>query len=180
MESSFCLADAEKTFKDYGCKHFYMAKEDSNLYLKYSALNIPKEQEMIWATESYEKLASLLIDRTTVPAELWSMYSRAIDLVETSKLLQMLENLSEISLKILEKVPASNCIICAESILGRKDVSYKEGVIFLSLKEYGVQLANNFLELAGRYIQRHDNGHSERSVQALKRVEEIRSVMGLN
>ena len=177
MESSFSLVDAEKAFKDYGCKHFYMAREDSDLYLTYTALNISKELETIWATESYTKLAYLLIDSTTAPAELWSMHASATDLIETNKLLKLLQNLFEISFQILEKVPASDCIICAENILGRQDVSYKQGVIFLSLKQQGAELASNFLELAGRYIQRYDQGHSERCREALRRTEAIAAMV---
>jgi hypothetical protein len=177
MENSFDLVDAEKAFKNYKCMHFYMDREEPDVYLKYQALNISKEQEKIWASESYMELTNLLINVNTAPSELWWRHSTSVHLVETHRLLQMLEDLSQISLKILSTVPAGDCIMCAESILGHSDITYKQGVIFLSLQEHGVGLANNFLELADRYVQKHDEGCSTRSKRSLQRAEIIRSML---
>lgn len=177
MEIIFSIIDAEKAFKNYGCKHFYMVKEDPNLYSKYRNLNISEEQEIRWACESYSEWVKRLADHTISPDKLWGMHSRATDLAEYINSLATLRSLFDVSLQILEKVPESDCIMCAENILERRDISYKGGVIFQSVKLNEPELAISFLELAGRFISRYDKRNLKRSEQATMRAEIIESMI---
>ncbi|HEY4318806.1 MAG TPA: hypothetical protein VGN04_14495 [Herbaspirillum sp.] len=177
MENIFSVIDAEKAFKNYGCKHFYMYREDPDLYSKYENLNISKAQEIRWACETYSEWVKRLADDTISPDELWGMHSRATDLVEYINSLVSLRSLFDMSFQILEKVPESDCIMCAENILGRRDVSCKGGVIFQSVNLHEPDLAILFLELAGRFISRYEKRNLERSEQATKRAKIIESMI---
>ena len=173
MNKEFSLIDAEKVFKDYGCSHFYLSRETPDLYTHYKNLDISADQERRWAEESCDEWIKRLADDTTSRNELWGMHSRATHLAEYIKSLTTFNNLYEASRQILEKVPESDCIMCAENIMGRKDVAHKEGIVFQCILLGEPKLATSFLKLVGKFLNRHNQHDTPRSQQAATRAKII-------
>jgi hypothetical protein len=177
MKSEFSLVDAEKAYKYYSCSHFFMCREDPELYANYKSLEIPRRQEIQWETESFHLLLGQLRDEFTPRASLWILHSNAAKLAESIKDCAVLQALYEVSVRILAEVPEADCIMCAESILARNDVSVRSSVIFLSFALNEAALGLGFLKLARDFANRYGRQDSERCEQALKRAETISAML---
>jgi hypothetical protein len=177
MKSEFSLVDAEKAYKHYGCSHFFMYREDPELYANYKSLAIPRQQEIQWATESFHRLLGELSDELTPRARLWLLHSSATTLAESIKDRAVLQALYEVSVRILAEVPGDDCIMCAENILARNDVSAKSSVVFLSFALNEAALGSGFLKLAGHFASRYGRQYSERYEQLRKRAETISAML---
>ena len=178
MNELFTLIDAEKAFKAYGCTHFHMSRDEPELYSKYRNLNISKECEWQWTKESFVELCKQQSNNLSPDKDLWWQNSRATELAEYLHNKEILSTLYESSLKILDRVPPKDAIMCAESILDRREVSAKRGVIFLSLKFGEVNLANQFLELAVNFLKKYDNSDQKRKEGAVQRAKVIKPMLG--
>jgi hypothetical protein len=177
MNSEFSLVDAEKAYKHYGCSHFFMYREDPELYANYKSLWIPRKLEIQWETESFHLLLGEMMDELTPRARLWVLHSSATTLAESIKDHAVLQALYEASVRILAEVPEDDCIMCAENILARNDVSARSSVIFLSFELNEGALGLGFLKLARDFANRYGRQYSERYEQALKRAETIGAML---
>lgn len=177
MKSEFSLVDAEKAYKYYGCSHFFMCREDPELYENYKSLAIPRKQETQWETESFHLLLGELTNELTPRASLWILHSNATKLAESIKNRAVLQALYEVSVRILAEVPEDDCIMCAENILARNDVSVRSSVIFLSFELNEGALGLGFLKLARDFANRYGRQDRARYEQALERAETIGAML---
>ena len=177
MKNEFALVDAEKAYKHYGCSHFFMYREDPELYENYKSLAIPRKQEIQWETESFHLLLGELRDELTPKTRLWMLHSNATKLAESIKDHAVLQALYEVSVRILAEVPGDDCIMCAENILARNDVSARSSVIFLAFAVNESALGLGFLKLARDFAKRYGRQYGERYEQVLERAETIGAML---
>ena len=177
MRCNLSFSDAQFLFKNFGCSHFHMYREDPELYSNYKDLSISSQQELQWTEESFLELINQLLDDATPKKEQWVIHSRATNLAESIKSKKALQQLLQVSLHMLEHVPERDCIMCAENILERRDISLKGGVIFISIQLLEPALARNFLDLACLFIKKYGSHDLRRSNAAKKRAEVIQSMI---
>ena len=171
------MEDAENLFKSYGCTHFHLHREVPDLHEKYVELDISKEQEKKWTRESFYDLIDSLKATTTDPENLWWLHSRATTLAEYLKENEVLEAIDQISFELLKRLPNSDAIMCAESILDSRDISQKCSVIFISESLGMPELAASLVNRAECFIEHYKNTDESRASKALERLEKTKSML---
>jgi len=177
MSSELSLEDAGELFKAYGCTHFHMARDEPELYSKYKKLKVTDAQETLWTEESFFEICNQLIDCTDSPGCLWLLHSSATTLAEYLESEYALRKLYQTTIVIIDLVPIEDSIMCAESILDRRDLSTRCGIIFLSLDLGLYDLSIKFIQLADMFIARFGETNPKRSSQAIDRSKQISSIL---
>jgi hypothetical protein len=177
MSGDFSLLDAQKAYKGFGCSHYFMCREDPDLYARYRALGVSREQEIQWSEEALQEDIEGLMDPATPADRLWSMHSNATRLAENVNSIGALRSLYLTSQAILESVPENDSILCAESILARNDVGCRSGPVFMSSAMGEPALASAFLDLARKFANRYSRRDVERYASAIRRAETIASMI---
>ncbi len=136
-----------------GCSHFHMSREDISKYDAYTALEISKEQELEWRAESIDQLRSNLFPCSVNSKNLWAIHSRMADMVIDQKTLASLRIMIESTEAIEDRLSPQEKVIVSETINGRSDFRYKDGLIFLSLKLNDRDIAIRFADASLRLGQ---------------------------
>lgn len=118
------IKEAKDIYKRNNCSLFVMAREDLDNYKLYKSLNIEKNLEMKWKGEVIEELVDLLRETGE-----YIIFNRLYDLAEgfhdRERLKLMIESIENIR---IEDAESSLCV--AETIIGRKMLSVRSGMIF--------------------------------------------------
>lgn len=140
------IKEAKDLYIKYDCSLFAMAREEKSKYEKYKILEISNEEEEKWKQEQFLNLSEQI--KTTGDS---ITFNKMYNLSEKSK---SKENIG-IMEKVLKYIKYDNLEIkvsVSETILGRKDISVRSGLVFWSydLEEYDLArrlllFANNLL-----------------------------------
>ena len=130
------LEEAKEMYLKYDCSRFVMAREDQPFYEEYKNLNIPKEMQEKWRQELFDQLKDQLKIKGS-----YRLFNRLYNLAENGhrdnkeRLLALKEALAFIKYDNLQ----DNAII-SETIIGRKALSKRSGMIFWAydLGEYEI------------------------------------------
>ena len=130
------LEEAKEMFLKYDCSTFAMAREDQPFYEEYRKSNISKEMEEKWIQELFDHLKDQLKSKGSV-----MLFDRLYDLAKNGnrdnreRLLALKEALAFVKYDNLR----DNAII-SETIIGRKVLSVRSGMIFWAydLGEYEI------------------------------------------
>lgn len=127
------IEEAKKIYIKNGCSLFTMAREDADNYILYKKLNIDSTIENKWKKETMEALANCLKEKGD-----YTIYNRLYDLAiafhDKERLELMIKSIDKVS---VNNAKASLCI--AETIMGRKNLSARSGMIFWA---YDIGLIN--------------------------------------
>lgn len=139
------IEEAKEIYKKYHCSCFAMAREDLITYNKYQELCIDKELERQWRIEEIENLVSKL--KETGDSRI---FNRLYDLSESFHDAERLEMMiGSIDIVKINNAKTSLCI--AETIIGRKTLSVRSGMIFwaydIGRKKEAVALTKKALSL---------------------------------
>lgn len=167
------LEEAKTLYLKYNCSEFAMGREDWNKYNQFKALKIDDDILNQWKLErlnAYIEELEILGDLDTFGSiegifeniksvESLKLVKRAIDLVDCS------DDFSK--------------VFVAESMLGRKSVSVRDGFIFAAHDLNEIQEAEFFLKKAEELFDSVVNKeqYKERINKGLKRLEIMKKVM---
>ena len=147
------ISEAKDYYQSMGCSHFHMSRENFSKYDAYTALEISKEQELEWRSESIDQLRSELSPSAINPRDLWAIHSRMSDMVIDQKTLASLRIMIESTEAIEDRLSPQEKVIVSETINGRSDFKYKDGLIFLSLELNDRDIAKRFSDASLRLGQ---------------------------
>lgn len=167
------LEEAKTFYLKYNCSEFAMGREDWNKYNQFKALKIEENIRNQWKLErldAYIEDLEVLGDIDTFVCienifenmkciESLKLVKRAIDLVDYS------DDLSK--------------VFVAESLLGRKSVSARDGFIFAAHDLNEMRYAEFFLTKTGELLDAvvHKEQYKERVNKGLDRLEVIKKVV---
>lgn len=169
------IDEAEKFYKDYNCSLFSMAREDMINYTLYRNLDIDKALEMQWRTEVMDDLTVKL----KRDGEIY-VFNRLYDLTGGAhnyhNLMRLLDALRYTNIR---NITESLCL--AETIIGRKELSQRSGMIFwaydIGEKKETTNLSKLVLSLIDLKID--DMEIFERINRDLKKVRTINSMLNI-
>ena len=169
------LEEAKKIYKKNNCSLFVMAREDVDNYVLYEKLNIDGSIEQKWRMEVIEELVNLLEENGD-----GRIFNRLYDLSAGFHDKERLELMIKLIDKVrIEDVKTSLCI--AETIMGRKVLSARSGMIFwaydIGLTDEAVKLIQKVLSLIN--IQTDNEEDMTRVSGDRKKIKEIIHVLKL-
>jgi hypothetical protein len=148
------IDDAKRYFQYMGCSHFHMCREYPERYAEYGTLGIGDDIELQWTAEEIDRLIEQLTKSGTDSAELWWIHLRITDLIAELKLSQFLERLLDATTAIERSLPKMDALLVAETIVGRKHVEYRPGLIFQSYDAVQRSTAIGFADQVRRLTKR--------------------------
>lgn len=140
------IEEAKCLYIKYDCSLFAMAREEKNEYEKYKSLEISNEVEEKWKQEQflflYEQMK--ITGDSTLFNKMYSFLGKGMNREYIGIMEKVLKYIKYDTLDIKVSV--------AETILGRKDISVRSGLVFeaYDLKEY--DLARRFLVFANKIL----------------------------
>lgn len=174
--------DAKRYFQEMGCSHFHMCREWPARYDEYRRLGISKETELEWTVEECRAVIARLKSGELKPEELWTQHFHLATLVEGHKLWNLLEEVFEATLAIEVRLPSKGRVLVLETITGRSDIQFRDGLIFRSHDSGRAAQAAGFAEVAHRLAAgSFDCEEDQKRAQvALARVMQMERICGLS
>ncbi len=172
------LQEARELYLKSDCSYFEMCTRYYSDYIEYRQLELPKEQEDCWKNEKIQMLYKEI--RKTGDFRLFGrMYEIAREFRDYDNLRIMLEALK----RIKHPLKPRQRIIVVETILGRKSIKARSGLIYWAIdngqKASAILLMDQALELL--YITEKVDSDMEKSIRKQRRVcKNIISDLNLN
>lgn len=178
------LVEAEIFFKGFKCSQFSMARENLEQYEKYKALKIPKETEKEWRGDEFFKHLNIVeanIESNGELFEVWYNINNMCELVEDIKDINLIKLIYKLIVDLFERLSINNRIIIAETIIGRKNISCRSGLIFLSYDLNDKELSNSFFQLSLKLldVKAMNDEDSERLEQNKKKCVLIKKELNM-
>jgi len=141
------IQQAKEYFQSMGCSHFHMCREYPQRYEEYKQFKISKQIELEWITERFDEFYSSIIENKQ-DITLWSVHSIMDDLFVNLKTDIALKKLLEVTQHIRNVVPLNDRVLVSETINGRSDRRYRNGLIYLTYDLKTISAAKEFVELS--------------------------------
>lgn len=169
------IEEAQKVYKKNNCSLFVMAREDLDNYTLYKKLNINEALEQKWKAEVIEDLAESL--KKTGDSRVFNqLYDLSISFHDKERLEIMMELIDKLK---IEDIKTSLCI--AETIMGRKVLSIRSGMIFwaydIGERQYAIKLIQKVLFLVD--IKSDNETDIERICSNQNKIRQIINILGL-
>lgn len=170
------IEEARNIYKKNNCSLFVMAREDFDSYTLYKRLNIDKAVEQKWRKEMIADLADQL--KENGDSKIFNqLYDLSVSFFDEERLNLMMQSIDKIEIR---DVATSLCI--AETIMGRKALSVRSGMIFwaydIGAKESAITLVKKVLTFTN--IRTNDLEVEERARRDREKIKEIVNVLGLD
>lgn len=118
------ISEAKELYFKYDCSLFAIAREEKEAYENYRNLNVSNVIENGWKKELFIILAQQL--KTSGESELFNrMYNLSENQHDKENLIILRQALSDVVFKDFETIA---CV--SETVLGRKEVSLRSGMVF--------------------------------------------------
>lgn len=174
-DNNMTLEEAKEIYKKNNCSLFVMAREDMENYILYKNLNVDRVHELEWKIEKIEELVKALKESGDILI-FNRLYELAMDIHDQKRFLLMMKLIDDVR---VEDVTTSLCL--AETIMGRKILSVKSGMIFwaydLNLKNEVRILIRKVQFLIG--IQTSDEEEEVRISRDQRKIREIIAILGI-
>jgi len=175
-DNNMTLEEAKIVYKKNNCSLFVMAREDMENYTLYKKLNIDNALEQKWEIEVIDDLVKR-IEESGDSRIFNRLYDLSVGFHDKERLFLMIKLIDKVR---VEDATTSLCI--AETIMGRKLMSMRSGMIFwaydLGLKAETIMLIRKVLSLID--IQSDDKVDETRVIRDQKKIREIIDVLALN
>ena len=147
VKKKMSFNEAKELFFSSDCSTFIMARENLPEYKRYIELNIPKEMEQEWREvkilEYYMAFKNGSFKEPT-----WILIDKMSELVVYIKSAQSLEKIFETIKSAMNNLNDKERVIISETINGRKHISLRSGLIYLSFDIGEISLAKQFSSLS--------------------------------
>lgn len=170
------LEDAKKAFMKYDGSLFAMAREEKETYESYQLLNIPDEMADKWRQELFLDVWEQLKENGSS-----ALFHRMYHLSESRHDKENLFILRDALHKVNYQTPKENASI-AETVLGRKALSERSGMVFWAYDLDEHELAEELLQLVMELVAvpTSDEKIRERLERVRKKCDQIRAELKLS
>ena len=167
------LEEAKTLYQKYNCSEFAMGREDWNNYNQFKALKIDGDILNQWKLErlhAYLEDLEILGDLDT--------FACIQDIFENTKSIESLKLVKK-AIDLVDYSDDLSKVFVADSILGRKSVSARDGFIFAAHDLNEMQDAEFFVIKAGELFDSvvDKEQYKERIQKGLKRLEIMKKVV---
>lgn len=143
------IDEAKELFFRYNCSLFAMAREEKEAYENYKKLNISSSTENKWKKELFISLAKQL--KISGESELFNrMYNLSDNQHDKERLVALIQALNEVVLKDSKTI----AIVC-ETVLGRKALSERTGMVFWAYDLGEQEIAKKLLMFVWVLLSKH-------------------------
>ena len=141
------INEAKEFFISMGCSGFHMCREHPDKYTQYKALNISVLLEQQWRMESFiDSYDKVLNEQCTEPLWCWhSACARHMHMLKSEDYFSKMLNLTRF---VSSKEVDGNRVIIAETINGRRDNIFRDGLIYGSYDCGMTETAKEFAKIA--------------------------------
>jgi hypothetical protein len=139
---------AKQYFKAMGCNYFHMCREYPDRYNEYLKLALPKKLEREWTNAEIAQASVKLNNLETNPNDLWRIHSDMENLVQQRKTKAALRVIYEATKIVATRLPKRTKVIVAETIVGRSQIRYRSGLIFLAYDLNEITISRHLSEIA--------------------------------
>ena len=172
-------SEAREFFISMGCSSFHMCREYPDKYTQYKALNISTSLEQQWTMESFsDKYDKVLTGQYS--ESLWNWHSLCEDhmyMLNSQEYFTKMLNLTQF---VASKEIDGNRVVIAETINGRRDNKFRNGLIYGSYDCGMLEEAKEFPKIAlwlaendSEPIPNKNNWSTERIYESLRKTESI-------
>jgi len=167
------ISEAKAFFISMGCSAFHMCREEPRKYEQYKALGISASLEEQWMAESfldtYDKVLS-----GQYAASLWCWHSACAALMSMLQSKDGYRKMLELTRFVASNEVDGNRVVVAETINGRRDTKFRDGLIYGAYDCGMVEEASAFAEIA-RWLAEHDREPvPNKNSWSIERVDEVR------
>lgn len=143
------IDEAKELFFRYNCSLFAMAREEKEAYEDYRKLNISSSIENEWKKELFISLAKQL--KTSGESELFNrMYNLSDNQHDKERLVVLKQALNEVVLNDAKTIAT----VC-ETVLGRKELSERTGMVFWAYDLGEQEIAKKLLVFVWKLLSKH-------------------------
>ena len=141
------INEAKEFFISMGCSAFHMSREYPDKYTQYQALNISVFLEKKWTMESLsDKCDNALKEQWSEP--FWRLHSQCAEYMRELKSTDYYSKMLKLTRFVSAKEMSGHRVIIAETINGRRDNKYRDGLIYGSYDFVMVEEAKEFARIA--------------------------------
>jgi len=141
------VSEAKAFFVSMGCSGFHMCREDTDKYYQYQALHIGGEIEQQWTEEAFMDTYDKILNGQYVKP-LWQGYSVCVDYMHTVKSKDFFGKMLILTRFVAANEVDGNRVIVAETINGRRDNNFRDGLIYGAYDCGMVDEAIEFVKIA--------------------------------
>ncbi|GMQ59689.1 hypothetical protein AN1V17_40890 [Vallitalea sediminicola] len=168
----FTLEEAKEYFMAMDCSRFHMARENKLKYEKYVDLNISEQTEMRWRREKFNDFYDSAMS-SSENNSLWKLVNRMYDLVSSTRDVEDLIKIHSLIELSINKLSPKDRIIIAETIIGRKGISERSGLIFLAYDLKNIILAKGYAKTASKLVDIANSVNDEDLTYRLKKCKQV-------
>ena len=173
------IDEAREFFVSMGCSKFHMCREYPDKYIQYKALNISTSLEQQWTIESFsDKYDKVLNGQYS--ESLWSWHSSCEHYMQTLNSKEYFTKMLNLTQFVASREVDGNRVVIAETINGRRDNKFRNGLIYGSydcgMLEEAKEFAKTALWLAendSEPVPNKNNWSRERIYESLRKTESI-------
>ena len=141
------IHEAKAFFISMGCSAFHMCREYPDKYTQYAALNISTSLEQQWIMESFSATyGKVLSEQCSEP--LWCRHSVCEKYMPMLKSRDFFTKMLDLTRFVASKEVDGNRVVIAETINGRRDNKFREGLIYGSYDCGMLEEAKEFATIA--------------------------------
>ena len=123
------INEAKEFFISMGCSGFHMAREYPDKYTQYNALKISTSLEQEWTAESFSEIYDKVLNGQ-YSESLWSWHSTCEKYMHILKSADYYYKMLSLTQFAASKEAAGNRVVIAETINGRRDRKFRDGLIY--------------------------------------------------
>ena len=149
------INEAKEFFISMGCSEFHMCREYPNKYTEYQALGISTSLEQQWTMESFINEYDKVLNEQ-YSESLWCWHSACTDYMHMLNSKDYYNKMLSLTRFVASKEVDGNKVVIAETINGRRDNKFRNGLIYGSYDCGMAEEAKEFAKIA-LWLAENDN-----------------------
>ena len=130
-----------------GCSWFHMSRDEPKKFKQYRALKIAAPLEQLWTTEAFMNIYNKVLNEQ-YQETLWRCHSYCAEYAQILKSEDYYIKILNLTRFVAPKEVDGNKIIIAETINGRRDNKFRDGLIYGSYDSGMTDEAKEFAKIA--------------------------------
>ena len=141
------ISEAKDFFISMGCSSFHMCREHPDRYKQYNALKISTSLEQQWVMESFSGIYEKVLSEQHSES-LWCWHSDCEHYMHRLNSKEYFSKMLKLTRFVASKEVDGNRVVIAETINGRRDNKFRDGLIYGSYDCGMVEEAKEFAKTA--------------------------------
>lgn len=141
--STLTKQEAKFYFLNYEASLFTMGRENPEIFNQYKELNVSEDEVNKWRLEQLMNYCNNILENNNQD-KIWSIFNKMAEQIFCIKTEESIYILCETLDKISAKLDAKGKLIVCETILGRKHLKFRSGLIHLAVDLNATEVTNIF------------------------------------